>query len=465
MKKGIILIMLANVVYLVISVLINFILPKYLTIEAYAEIKSFLLYINYAGLFHLGLIDGVYLKYGGKSLQEIDMDECKTDFMGFFYLELFFSLLILLIGYFSGETLVMLFAAGLVAYNTLSFFKSFYQAIGLFGRYSKLLNSESSFLFVLYALLVYWVGCIDNSTPYILARVVIMGCLCLYCYFSLRLFRASVANLAKVVSNAVENVRQGLLLMLGNFATVLFSGIDRWFVLLFINQRSFAIFAFAVSMEQAVNAFISPITVSMYNYMCRKHDFEMIKLIKNVTMLWGMIVISGGFVAKYVVEKYIPQYVEATNLIFILFAAMAITTVIRGIYLNLYKAERKQKVYFSQMVVMIVIAVILDVSLYLVFKNMMCIAFATFLVEVVWLAICEILDKRVRFSLYEIGIVCVMLTLYLVCGFTLDAVVGFAVYLLCIFALTFFFMKKETAFLWCNIKDAYYKKIKHKQQT
>lgn len=465
MKKGIVLIMLANVVYLAISVLINFILPKYLTIAAYAEIKSFLLYINYAGLFHLGLVDGVYLKYGGKAIEETDMDECKTDFFGFLHLELFFSVLILLIGFFSGQGLVMLFAIGMVAYNTLFFFKNFYQATGLFGRYSKLLNSESSILFILYVLLVYWAGCKDNSIPYILGRVAIMGSLCLYCYLSMKMFRAKVACLAKVAANALENVRQGILLMLGNFATVLFSGIDRWFVLLFINQRSFAIFAFAVSMEQAVNAFISPITVSMYNYMCRKHDFETLRLIKNVTMLWGMMVISGGFIAKHVVENYIPQYIEATPLIFILFAAMSVTTVIRGIYLNLYKAERRQKVYFAQMVAMIFIAVGLDVTLYLIFKNMICIAFATLLVEIVWLTICEITDKRVRFSLYEICITGMMLTLYLACGFTLDALTGFAVYLLCISALTFFFMKKETAFLWHNIKDAYYKKIKHQQPS
>lgn len=55
MKKGLIQIMIANVVCLIINVLTNFILPKFLSVETYAQIKTYALLISYAGFFSLRL--------------------------------------------------------------------------------------------------------------------------------------------------------------------------------------------------------------------------------------------------------------------------------------------------------------------------------------------------------------------------------------------------------------------------
>ena len=40
--------------------------PEIEKIESYSYIKTYALYISYAGFFHLGYNDGMYLKYGGK---------------------------------------------------------------------------------------------------------------------------------------------------------------------------------------------------------------------------------------------------------------------------------------------------------------------------------------------------------------------------------------------------------------
>ena len=75
LQRGILMVLVANVVNLLFSLLSNFLLPKYLSIETYAGIKTFQLYVSYVGLFHLGYVDGIYLKYGGKTLgQEVDAE-------------------------------------------------------------------------------------------------------------------------------------------------------------------------------------------------------------------------------------------------------------------------------------------------------------------------------------------------------------------------------------------------------
>lgn len=65
-EKGILIVLCANLINMFISLVTNFILPRYLSIEAYATIKTFQLYVSYIGLFHLGYSDGLYLRYGGE---------------------------------------------------------------------------------------------------------------------------------------------------------------------------------------------------------------------------------------------------------------------------------------------------------------------------------------------------------------------------------------------------------------
>ena len=54
----------ANVISLLFNLLTSFLLPKYLSVDGYAAIKTFQLYVVYVGLLHLGYADGMYLKYG-----------------------------------------------------------------------------------------------------------------------------------------------------------------------------------------------------------------------------------------------------------------------------------------------------------------------------------------------------------------------------------------------------------------
>jgi len=73
--KGIIEVLYANILNLLIAVVNGFLLPKYLTVETYADLKTFLLYMSYIGILHFGYIDGIYLKYGGKDLYNIQKEQ------------------------------------------------------------------------------------------------------------------------------------------------------------------------------------------------------------------------------------------------------------------------------------------------------------------------------------------------------------------------------------------------------
>ena len=50
LSKGIIQVIIANIINLIISIGNGFFLPKYLSVESYADYKIFILYISYVGI-------------------------------------------------------------------------------------------------------------------------------------------------------------------------------------------------------------------------------------------------------------------------------------------------------------------------------------------------------------------------------------------------------------------------------
>ena len=62
LKKGMLNVFIANIINLIISLFTGFVLPKLLSVESYANIKLFQLYITYIGILHFGVADGMYLK-------------------------------------------------------------------------------------------------------------------------------------------------------------------------------------------------------------------------------------------------------------------------------------------------------------------------------------------------------------------------------------------------------------------
>ena len=78
-KSGMFKILIANVINLIIGLLSSFILPKFLTVNSYATLKTYQLYISYIGILHFGYVDSLYLMYGGQELKKISKDSLREN--------------------------------------------------------------------------------------------------------------------------------------------------------------------------------------------------------------------------------------------------------------------------------------------------------------------------------------------------------------------------------------------------
>nr|WP_318753425.1 hypothetical protein [Globicatella sp. PHS-GS-PNBC-21-1553] len=67
-------VIISNLTNLLISSLAILIIPKVIGVREYGYWQLYAFYISYAGFFHLGWPDGIYLRYGGVEYENLDKD-------------------------------------------------------------------------------------------------------------------------------------------------------------------------------------------------------------------------------------------------------------------------------------------------------------------------------------------------------------------------------------------------------
>ena len=109
-KKAIIKVFNVNLFQLISSLIVGFFVPMILSIDGYANLKTYTLYISYIGLFHFGFIDGLFIKYGGKKYEDIDKKILKGEHTFLIILEIIISVILFLISLISRNMIIFLFS-------------------------------------------------------------------------------------------------------------------------------------------------------------------------------------------------------------------------------------------------------------------------------------------------------------------------------------------------------------------
>lgn len=451
LKKGLFLIMLANLLNLLVSLVNGFVLPRYLSIESYAMIKTYTLYMSFAGFFHLGYLDGMYLKYGGRQMSSVSSKEYGTDFWNVCIMQLAVSSILLVAGLVMWNFLLCAIAAGLFLKNINSCFQMFFQATGEFKLYSRALNYGTIFSFLLSIFLIFVLKA-DDARLYIGTQVFSLLIVSLYLciLLNIRLGYLKWRKLSLLMFK--ENISSGIVLMIGNFSNILFLSIDRWLVKLLMSTYHFALYSFAFGINGLIDVFISPLSVTLYNAFCRDSSPERIMGIKRAVAVWSFCIIALAFPAKWVVEHYVVKYMESLPLVFIFFASHVFNAIILSVYVNYFKARKMQKQFFWQILSMLAAILVVSLVAWLVFKTMQAFALASLLANFIWLAANERKFKDLRFSFKDWIYMCLMLALYLLCGLYLGSIAGLVVYIILLLAASLLLMRSQTIMLFNTLK-------------
>lgn len=427
MLKKVFDVLVANIIFIILSLIMNFTLPMLIPVEEYSVLKTFSFYIFYSGFAHLGYNDGMYLKYGGMDIKNISSAKFYSDYStGLIFQVVIFSFFVLC-SFFSGNTMILLVAFGILFTNNIFYFKNFFQATGEMKSYGIILNIEKILpfifdVFLLFVLKTYSgyafiiVQLLSLAIIWVFVLVVIMK------KFEITLFRLFDARIW------YDNIRNGIFLMLGNFSNNIFTGIDRWFVKLGMRSYDFAIYSFAVSLENMIGLLITPISLTLYNYFCRDIDKKNVLLVKKMATLWGLILIGTIFPIEFIINAYLADYSDSIPIIVFLFATQAFYSIIKSIYVNIYKATKRQRNYFLQTTCMIVVAIILDIVLLIAKRNMISLSIGTFITAMIWFIVCEMSEKEYKSFFKEYLVLAFMITIFIIVGLSNKPFIGGIVY-------------------------------------
>ena len=302
-KKGILYVFIANAINLIISLFTGFVLPKILSIETYSSIKLFQLYITYIGVVSFGFADGMYLRIGGKNLDNLNKEELQQEFKTFKIFQILVTILAIIVSVILQNEMLIFCSLVILPINIGNYLRQVYQAIGLFKKYSNFTNINTLLIFFINLILLFIVKT-DNPQIYIICYIIA------YMVYWIIIEKETIKILGKrkVKANKkfmVEDVKSGFLLMIGNFCNVIFTGIDRIFVQNLLGSIKFAFYSFAVSVENLMNVFITPISTVMYNYLCNNKSKEQVINLKNVILIFASVVVVTIFSVNFIVDNWL----------------------------------------------------------------------------------------------------------------------------------------------------------------
>ncbi len=431
MRKGIVIVFIANIINMMFSMVTSFFLPRYLSIESYGYYKVFQLYVNYLGIAHLGFVDGIYLKYGGREIRDIDADELLTSTATVRNMQIVIMIAAGLVFGIMKNPIAILLAFSCVPINMISYYKNLYQATGEFKNYGIILSVLPMLTFV-WDILLLFVFRTDNYIYYIL--VILCSNLILYCLLenkSRKIFGKG-RFFAFNPYILIENIRSGITLTIGNFSSILITSIDRWCIQVWMSLQAFSYYSFAVSVENLFNVCLSAVTTTLYNYLCKTAETEKIIQLKSICIILSTYVVAVAFPVKFFIRIWIPKYEASISCLFILVCAHAFYFVIKAIYVNLYKARGQQSHYFHQMLLILLIAFVANsIAYWGIVKCIEAFAYASLVTAVIWFFICYFEFETIRGKNQDVLFLILCAAAYLFCGLKIDnAILGLVTYLI-----------------------------------
>lgn len=441
LKKGITYVFIANIINLIISLFTGFVLPKLLSVDTYASIKLFQLYITYITVLHLGFSDGMYLRIGGKDIEKIDKKEMLSEFKTFKIFQVIVTAIAIAVSLILKNQILLFCSLVVLPINIGDYLRQVYQATGLFKKYSIFTNINTLLVFLVNIFLLFVIKT-DDYAKYIVGYIIVY----IIYWITIEIETKKIFGKEEVkadIKYLINDVKSGFLLLIGNFCNIIFTGIDRLFVQYLLGTIKFAFYSFAVSIESLMSVFITPISTVMYNYLCNNKEKQEVLRIKKIIVLFSAVIIAVVFPAKFIIQIWIQKYNDALNVLFILFAAQYITIMVRCIHINTYKVKKQQNRYFIIMMLIVVLSIILNIILYSIFKSIEGIAVATLITSIVWFIIGEVDFKEYRLDLKKYIYIFSILILFLICGQIPNSIVGCILYII-ITAIASFILMDDT---------------------
>lgn len=340
---------LAQIISIVVSFILGFVVPKYIDEFQYSYWQTFILYVGYVGVFHFGLLDGIVLRYSQYDFDELDKPRVRSQFQ----LLLTFNSILTLIGCIVSaflfdivtKEIVILVSIGVITKNIFTYTSYSFQITNRITKYAVLVIAQRA----AYALfVVFLLACrVNDFYWYCIADLFgdVFG-IFLGAIFNRGMYFGKGIPIKECLKECWINVSAGIMLMVANFSSSLLVGGAKMMIQWRWDELVFGQVSFSFSVSNLFLTFVTAISVVLFPSLKRMKEenlpdiYTKIRNIISPLLFFAMIVYFPGC---WILEKWLPNYSDSLVYLGILLPIIIFSSKVSLLTNNYLKAYRKEK--------------------------------------------------------------------------------------------------------------------------
>lgn len=393
--KNLITVVFSRLVTLASGVLVGFLLPKALTVTDYGFFKTFTLYAAYTALLHFGFVDGILLKFAGKTYEELDARKVRAYTRFFIVFEGIISAVMIMAAIiFAREEaffIVIMLAFNMVFVNVTTYYQFISQAVQRFREYSakNLIVSIVKILLVtvIFAVNYYNPAAISYRTYLILLNIIDFLIMAWYLLLYKDITFGEKESLSIVVKEIKSVFKTGIVLTLAYQVSHLILALDRQFVNLLFSTETFAVYSFAYNIVTMISTMISSAAVVLLPMLKKKSEKKIIESYKKCNTTVAVTACLGlmcYFPLASFIEWFLPDYSGSVKYIAIVLSAFVFTAVITVVMFTIAKVFDMSFAFFKDGCLILLAGISANTIAYFIFRSPEAISFASLVVMAIW---------------------------------------------------------------------------------
>lgn len=436
----------AQSVSMLMSLTMSLVVPKFLDVTNFGYWQLFIFYYSYIGFFHLGLNDGVYLKYGGIEYDNLDKNAIGSQFKLSAVFQCSIAFIISVITYLcvdesNRQFIIYATALCMVIENSALYLGYVFQA----SNETKLFSISviiDKVLFLASLVLLLFIKT-ENFKFYVCLYLFSKTVSLIYCIYKGRdIVFAGNIGLKKTAVEALDNVKIGINLMLANIASTLIIGAARFMVDGKWGIETFGQFSLSISMINFVLLFLGQVSMVLFPMLRQVDDKKRMEMYVSIRDALT-IILPVAFVAYVpvgcLISIWLPQYKSSVEYLGILLPICTYNGKMNLLCNTYYKVLRKEKKLLQVNILTMALSVLLSGIAVYVFDSIILVAISIVLAIAFrsWMSeiyIAKIMNSSIcrNLCLETLMVISFMLIVWYTSGivaFTL-ILISYAVYLL-----------------------------------
>ena len=419
------------------GIVINLVVPKFIDTYQYAYWQTFLLYMQYVGFFHFGLIDGLVLRYSQFDYEELDKDSVRSQYYLIMFIDIGIAVFVIASAFlfFKGvaRTLCIILAVSLFSEISYNYVLTLFQTTNRIKQYAKYVILYRC----LYCLLLVMCICLKFTNYYWLCLAYVcadfISVLTIGLKYNKALLIGKMLPIKTVKKELKVTLSGGVKLMIASYSATLLVGFGKMIIQWKWDTVTFGNVSLAYSMTGFILQFVTAISIVLFPSLKRMDASQLPGLYKKIRsgvtpILYFCLLFY--YPGSFLLGIWLPAYRDSMMYLGIWFPMIIFTTKVSLLTNNYLNAYRKEKILLTINLFVVAVSFVVYLLESVLFSNVLIILGTVVFAIMIRSIISEIvISKCINIKLtVDIILDVIVSGLFVVSIFFRNGIIGFMFY-------------------------------------